>query len=206
VPEGLSLWISFWGWHDELNSWNWEGYENVPIKVKVYSSYPEVQLELNGEVIGTARIDSTNKYTAEFELLYTPGKLRATGISDGKEMESVLLQTTGPASKLELNEEKSVIRADKNALAFINVHAADQEGLLTPGDESGVLVKVGGPAILQAAGNGGPEHQGSFTDETFRLFRGKGMVIIRSTGEPGSITVEVSSRGLKPASITLEAK
>jgi len=206
LPEGLSLWISFWGWHDELNSWNWEGYENVPIKVKVYSSYPEVKLELNGEVIGTAQIDSTNKYTAEFELPYTPGELRATGISDGKEMESVLLQTTGPASKLELNEEKSVIRADKNALAFINVHAADQEGLLTPGDESGVLVKVGGPAILQAAGNGGPEHQGSFTDETFSLFRGKGMVIIRSTGEPGSITVEVSSRGLKPASITLEAK
>ena len=68
--------------------------------------------------------------------------------------------------------------AEKNALAFIIVHAA---------------------------GNGGPEHQGSFTDDTFNLFRGKGMVIIRLTGEPGSITVEVSSKGLKPASITLEA-
>ncbi len=85
------------------------------------------------------------------------------------------------------------------------MHAADQEGLLAPGDVSGVKVKVGGPAILQAAGNGGPEHQGSFTDDTFNLFRGKGMVIIRSTGEAGSITVEVSSKGLKPASITLEA-
>ena len=85
------------------------------------------------------------------------------------------------------------------------MQAADQEGLLVPGDESGVRVKIGGPAILQTAGNGGPEHQGSFTNETFNLFRGKGMVIIRSTGEPGSITVEVSSKGLKPASITLEA-
>jgi len=206
VPEGKSTWISYWGWVDELNSWNWEGYENVPIKVKVYSSYPEVKLELNGEVIGRVQIDSTDKYTAEFELPYAPGELKATGFSEGKEMESVLLQTTGPASQLELDEEKSVIPADKNALAFINVHAADQEGLPAPGDESGLRVKVSGPAVLQAAGNGGPEHQGSFTDNTFSLFRGKGMVIIRSTGEPGSITVELSSNGLEPASVTLEAK
>ena len=45
-------------------------------------------------------------------------------------------------------------------------------------------VKVSGPATLQAAGNASPEHKGSFTDDTFSLFRGKGLVIVRSTGEP----------------------
>jgi len=205
VPEGKSLWISYWGWHDELNSWNWDGYEGVPIKVKVYSSYPEVKLELNGEVIGTAQIDSTDKYTAEFEFPYVPGELKASGMSDGREQESVVLHTTGSASQLELDAEKMVISADENALAFINVHATDQEGFLAPGNESGVRVKVGGPAVVQAAGNGGPEHQGSFTDYTFSLFRGKGLVIVRSTGEPGTITVEVESKGLEPASVVLEA-
>ena len=205
VPEEMSTWISYWGWHDELNSWNWEGYEDVPITVKVYSSYPEVKLELNGELIGSVQIDSTDKYTAEFELPYAPGELRATGISDGNEQESVVLQTAGSASQLELDEENAVIAADKNALAFINVQATDQNGLKVPTDISAVRVKVSGPAILQAAGNAAPEHQGSFTDNAFSLFRGNGLVIVRSTGEPGTITVEVSSEDLKSASVSLEA-
>ncbi|MCK4748449.1 MAG: glycoside hydrolase family 2, partial [Bacteroidales bacterium] len=53
VPEGMRSVISMWGWYDELNSWNWEGFEGKPIKVKVYTSYPVVRLELNGEIIGT---------------------------------------------------------------------------------------------------------------------------------------------------------
>jgi beta-galactosidase len=206
VPEGMSTWISYWGWHDELNSWNWEGYEDVPITVKVYSSYAEVKLELNGELIGSVQIDSTDRYTAQFELPYAPGELRATGVSDGKELESVVLQTTGPASRLELVEETTVIPADKNTLAFINVQATDKEGLMVPTNQSELRVKVSGPATLQTAGNAAPEHQGSFTDDTFSLFRGKGMVIVRSTGEPGTVTVEVSSENLKPASVSLEAR
>ncbi|RLD69840.1 MAG: glycoside hydrolase family 2 [Bacteroidetes bacterium] len=205
VPEGKSLWISYWGWHDELNSWNWDGYEGVPIKVKVYSSYPEVKLELNGEVIGTAQIDSTDKYTAEFEFPYVPGELKASGMSDGREQESVVLHTTGSASQLELDAEKMVISSDENSLAFINVRSADQKGMVVLTDNSELSVKVSGPAMLQAAGNASPEHQGSFTDDTFSLFRGKGLVIVRSTGELGTITVEVESKGLEPASVVLEA-
>lgn len=206
VPEGKSLWISYWGWPDELNSWNWEGYENETITVKVYSSYPEVILELNGEEIGRVQLDSADKYTAEFDLSYTPGELIARGMAEGKEMESVLLQTTGPASRLELGAEKMVISAHENSLAYINVNAIDQDGLPVQGDESGISVNLSGPAVLLAAGNGGPVHQGSFTDDKFNLFRGKGMVIIRSTGEPGTIKVDIDSKGMEPGSVELEAK
>lgn len=205
IPEGKESRLSFWGWHDELNSWNWEGYEGDPIIVKVYSSYPEVRLELNGEMIGTAQIDSADKYTALFQLAYAQGELRATGISEGVVMESVVLQTTGSASQLDLDEEQTVIVADKNALAFINVIAKDQNGLVATNDESEVKVKVTGPALIQAAGNASPVHQGSFTDDTFSLFRGRGMVIVRSTGEPGTITVEVSSGDLEPSIVELAA-
>lgn len=205
VPEGKERRPSMWGWYDELNHWKWEGFEGRPIAVKVYSTYPEVELELNGEVIGRMKIDSTDKCTALFEVPYAPGELKATGISKGEKIESVVLQTSGQASQLELDEEKSVIRADRNALAYINVMAADQDGLLAPEDNSEVIVKVSGPALLQAAGNADPVLQGSITDRTFNLFRGKGMVIIRSTGKPGLINIEVASEGLQPASVTIEA-
>ena len=205
LPEGSIPWVSFWGWEDELKHWNWEAYEGKTLNVKVYSSYPEVQLELNGKLIGVRQIDSLDRYTALFEVPFSPGELKATGFSKGKAMETLVLQSSGPASQLQLDEEKSVLHADKNALAFLNVAALDSDGILVPANESPVSVKVSGPALLQAAGNANPKHQGSFTDETFRLFRGKGLVVVRSTGEPGIITVEVESGSLKPARVTLVA-
>ena len=68
------------------------------------------------------------------------------------------------------------------------------------------MVSVKGPAKLLAAGNASPRHQGSFTDDEFQLFRGRGLVIIRSTGEPGEITVEISSANLKTAKVKLQAR
>jgi beta-galactosidase len=206
LPEGKESWISYWGWYDEFNSWNWEGHEGKMIEVKVYSSYPEVKLERNGELIGTMKIDSSDKYTARFELIYAPGELKATGIRDGIDAESVVLKTTGPATQLDLDEECSGIAAEKNGLAFINVLATDENGLVVTSEESEVTVSVSGPAELQAAGNAGPELQGSFTDKRFRLFRGRGIVIVRSTGEPGTVRVEVSAKGLEPKSITMDAR
>ncbi|TFH22621.1 MAG: DUF4982 domain-containing protein [Bacteroidia bacterium] len=206
VPEGMRSVVSMWGWHDELNSWNWEGFEGKPIKVKVYTSYPEVKLELNGETIGTKTLDSTDRYIAEFELPYAAGELKATAIQSGNEMETKTLLTTGNATQLLLEAESDQIPAKRNSLVYINVSSLDAEGLPVLSHESELEVKVTGPATLQAAGNASPEHQGSFTDEAFHLFRGKGMVILRSTGEPGEIVVDVSAKDLKAARLALNAE
>lgn len=206
IPIGKESRLSYWGWYDELDSWNWEGYEGTVITVKVYSTYPEVYLELNGKTIGTSKIDSLDKFVAQFELPYQPGELKATGMSEGKEMESVILRTAGPAAQLELMEENIEISANKNSLGFINIQALDMQGIPVVMDDAELKVTISGPAILQAAGNAAPMHQGSFTDDSFRLFRGKGMVIVRSTGVPGNIKVELTAPGLEPVSIQLEAR
>ena len=205
IPEGKESRLSYWGWYDELDSWNWEGFEGKAMTVKVYSTYPEVSLSLNGDVIGAAQIDSLDKFVAQFEVSYQPGELKAIGFRDGKEMESVILRTAGPAAQLVLIEEEKEISAEKNSLAFINVQALDEEGIPVAMDDAELKVSISGPAILQAAGNAAPMHQGSFTDDTFRLFGGKGMVIVRSTGEPGSISVELTAPGLESVSVLLEA-
>jgi len=205
IPEGKESRLSYWGWYDEENHWDWEGHEGKLIQVKVYTSYSEVKLELNGTEVGVSRIDSLDKFVAHFELPYKPGELKAIGMQEAKEIESVVLKTVGPATHLVLDSEKITITAHKNSLAFINVQAANQEGLVAATNDAEVKVKVSGPALLQAAGNAGPVHQGSLTDNTFSLFRGKGMVIVRSNGEPGTITVELSSLGLEPSRVTLES-
>ncbi|MDF1576017.1 MAG: glycoside hydrolase family 2 TIM barrel-domain containing protein [Bacteroidales bacterium] len=206
VPEGQEPWLSNWGWHDELPHWNWKGHEGKAFRVKVYSSFPEVRLELNGVIIGSKTLDSADRYTAEFELPYASGELKAIGIQGGKEMETKILLTSGDASELFLEAEKDQIAANRNSLVFINVSSLDVKGQSVLNHEPELRVDVAGPVFLMAAGNASPEHQGSFTDEVFDLFRGKGMVILRSTGKPGEIVVEVSSEDLKPARLTLHAE
>jgi beta-galactosidase len=206
VPVGKESRLSYWGWFDELKSWNWAGYEDQELIVKVYSSYPEVRLELNGTEVALSKIDSLDKYVALFELPYEPGELKATGLRDGKEVESQVLQTAGPASQLVLIKEKTGISTDPNSLAFLKVEALDKQGIPVLSANSNLQVRVAGPATLLAAGNASPIHQGSFSDDTFNLFQGKALVIIRSTGEPGSISVEVLARGLDSGLVSLEAR
>lgn len=206
IPEGMESRLSYWGWQNEEKHWNWEGHEGSFMQVKAYSSYPEVKLELNGKPMGILGIDSLDKYVAHFIVPYERGELVATGMQEGEEMETVILKTAGPATRLSLQTEQTAIEAQRNALAFIAVEALDGEASVVAGNDADVKVHLKGPAMLQAAGNANPEHQGSFTDNTFSLFRGHALVIVRSTGKPGIITVEVSSGELEGASILLEAK
>lgn len=206
VPPGKESRLSYWGWYEEAPHWNWEEHTGVAMQVKAYTSFPQVKLELNGRELGVADIDSLDKHVARFSVPFEAGELRAIGMEGGKEMDTILLKTTGPAAGLALLPEQTTLAAQYNALAFFHVDARDRSGLYNPCSEAEVQVRVSGPARLQAAGNANPEHQGSFTDNTFRLYRGRGLVIIRSTGESGRIQVDVSSPGLEPASFTLEAR
>lgn len=205
VPEGFKSELSYWGWYDELPSWNWEGSEGLPIRIRVYSSYPEVRLELNGEEVGSRTLDSLDRFVAEFEVPYAPGELKAKGFQDGEELESITIHTTGEPVRLHLDPELQVISPDENSLVFIKVISQDSEGQTVLEHDRDLSVSVTGPATLQAAGNAAPEHQGSFTDERFRLFRGQGMIVLRSTGEPGEIVLEVSAENLDPARISIRA-
>ncbi len=204
VPKGKTARISYWGWYDELNSWNWEGEEGRPMKVKVYSSYPEVRLELNGALIGSKTLAPEDKYIAEFEVNYGPGELRATGV-DGEKVETVSLTTAEEASQLVLFHESESFKAHKNSLLYIPVEARDEEGVLAVNDNSELKVVVSGEGVLLAAGNANPLHDGSFTDGVFKLFRGRGMIIVRSSGALGEISVEATSINKTSAKVIVQA-
>jgi beta-galactosidase len=39
IREGKKELISYWGWPDELQSWNWNGHEGKMMDIRVFSSY-----------------------------------------------------------------------------------------------------------------------------------------------------------------------
>ena len=67
-------------------------------------------------------------------------------------------------------------------------------------------LKVDGPAVIAAVGNGDPTNHYSFQSDQYEAFHGQCLLIIRSMeGESGSINVTAESDGLASGVIRITA-
>ncbi len=206
VPEGKKEFISRWGWPDELNSWTWPGAEGENLEVRVFTNYSSVVLKLNGEEIGRKKLNPEDKITAVFKTQYTPGKLKVIAFDQDKAMDSLSFSTTGKTDHILLEAERKIIHAENDELIYVHVKALDEKENWVPTDQSSLRVEVYGVGELLAAGNGSPWIQGSFTDEQFELFQGRGLIIIRAKGVSGEIGIKVSGEQIPDSKTTVIVK
>lgn len=188
---------SKWGWPNELPSWSWEGHEGEILEVRVFSVYPNVRLELNGEVIGEKIIRESDQLIAVFEVPYAPGILKSVAFHENELLAEKVLHTSGQVASIELKPDATEIAAGTASLVFIQAAALDENGNLTDKYQADAHVTVEGPGALIAAGNAGPVLQGSFQDEHFSFYQGKALIIVRSTGAEGLISVSLNAGDLK---------
>jgi beta-galactosidase len=82
----------------------------------------------------------------------------------------------------------------------------DKDGNPVPVDSRLVKVKVSGAGSFKAIANGDPTCLESFQQPHMHLFSGQLTVLVQAGKEPGDITVEVSGKGVKKASLTLKVE
>jgi len=203
VPENIQEMVSYWGWANEQQSWNWASSKGKPLKVNVYSNYPEVRLELNGKVIGTKPVSADSKLTATFEVPYEAGELKAIATKDGRDVESKILKTSGKAAKIRLTADRQTIRADRNDLSYITVEVTDEAGQLVPDANLPIDFKIEGAGELAGVENGNPTDMKSFQSPKVTSFNGKCLVILRPSGSSGKIKLTAESGGLQKTEITI---
>jgi len=212
--------ISLWGWYDEIPCWTWPGFDGKKITVDVYTRCTSVRLELNGKVIGEKKVTANfnedkrtadynmkfipkTQLTAQFDVPYIAGELKAIGLVDGKEVVTKILKTAGMPKKLVLTADRSGIRASRNDLAYVTVEVADENGNVIPNADIPVNFTISGEGELAAAGNSSPNQMTSFRQPKCKLYHGKAIVIIRPSGKAGTITLKADSGGLIPASVVV---
>ena len=220
VPDSLERkqMISLWGWYDELPCWTWPGFDGKKITVDVYTRCTSVRLELNGKVIGEKKVTAnynedkrTGDYnmkfipetqlTAQFELPYEAGELKAIGLIDGKAVVSKILKTAGAPKKLALTVDRNKIKADRSDLAYVTVEVADENGNIIPNADIPVTFTIEGDGEMAAAGNASPNQMTSFRQPKCKLYHGKALVIIRPFKKAGKINLKAESGCLIPASV-----
>jgi len=206
IPDGLTENLSWWGWPDEMQSWNWAGQDGKPLRVSVYSRCERVRLELNGKVIGEQPVSEQTKLTATFEVPYAPGQLRAYGMSGGVEVARTTFRTSGAPKRLKLTADRSGISADRNDLAYVTVEVVDAEGQRVPDAAVPVRFKVAGVGELAGQASGNPIEPDSFKAMARRTFEGRCIAILRPVGGVGKITLGAEADGLEDGSITVEVQ
>jgi beta-galactosidase len=202
--------LTFWSLPPEIASWTWPGREGQELEVVVYSRCDEVDLYLNDKLIGTQPTGQDQQFKATFRVPYAPGELRASGIkltdvaaNGGRmEVEKFTLATAGEPAMLRLAADRTEITADIQDLAFVTSEITDADGRMNPVDLKAKYT-VTGPATIAAIGNGSVWDATPYNAIPRAHFEGRALVVLRTTGKPGEITLTAEAEGLAPATIKL---
>lgn len=182
---------------------SWNAPANSTVTVRCYTTCEEVQLSLNGKVIGTKPRTAAVDGTLSWEIPFAPGTLVASGRNGNKTVAEYSLKTAGAARRIELLPDvRSMDAAD--GVCQVEYQIVDAHGVRVPNAENEVKFVVQGPGTILGIENGNLNTTESYRGNAHTAFQGRGLLILQSTGS-GSITLKATSRGLEPAAVAVRA-
>ena len=207
-PDGYNGTVKTTQWSvwPTWESWNWRGHEGKPIEVEVITRHPRVRLYLNGKVVGEHSMSASDGLRKVFTIPYQPGTVTATGMdADGNEIESVNLTTAGAPRALRLTPDRQVMTAANQDLIFITAEIVDRNGNTVPDADMPLTFSVSGPGSIIATGNADLKSTEPYSTPITDTWKGRALVIIRSTGRPGTVTLTASTPTLGKKSVKLKS-
>jgi beta-galactosidase len=179
----------------------WDFNEGQLIDVRICSNAPEVELFVNDRSLGRQTLThsphSGDRIFADYQVPYEKGEIKAVAYdSKGKEIAADVHKSFGDTETFVVNIDH---RLDKyfennknNDLIFAEISALDKDGNPVENASDYVNVKVGGDGVLVGLDNGDSTDYDSYQSSCRKLFNGKLLAIVKCTGDPDSITIDVT--------------
>jgi beta-galactosidase len=204
-PPPDSSWNLYWTNPDIHPSWSWPGSEGKTLDVVVYSACEEAELFLNGKSLGRKVTSVKTAYKAYWDVVYEPGELRAIGYIDDKKEAEWLLKTAGKPAAIRLVADRKTIKASGSDLSYITAELFDKNGnrVYNWHDDLLITFEIEGEGKLAGVGNACPTGTESFQRPQRTTFRGRCLVVLKSTFKPGLITVKAKAKGVKGDALIL---
>jgi beta-galactosidase len=176
--------------------------------VQVFSRADEVELFLNGRSLGRKSAGKAQRLIAAFDAVsYEPGELKAIAYTGGQAVAETILNTSAEPAGLRLTPDRAKLQAALIAgtpdLSYVTVEVVDAQGCLVPDAEHQIHFDVSGPGEIVAVGSGNPTTTEPYVGSQRKAFRGRALVVVRSTGKPGSIQLSAEIKGLAEAAVTI---
>ncbi len=203
-PNDGQIKETMWSVWPTWESWTWPGKEGKELQVEVYSKYPSVRLYLNDKLIAEKQTTLEQEFKADFAVPYAVGVLKAVGVVANKEVESRVLKTAGSTAKIVLKADRMKLQANGQDVSFVIVELTDARGNLQPNAENQLRFKVDGEGVIVGVDNARLNDPDSYVSSARKAWKGKAMVVLKSTHTAGNIKLTVSCIGLPDAAIVLK--
>ncbi len=200
-PEDDKKIVIFGGysWFPVWENWTWPGREGKAMGVDVYSRYSSVRLYLNGKLIGEMPTTRAQNFQATFTVPYQPGTLKAVGVENGLETETMQLETVSEPATIRLTPDRKSINADGQDLSFIQVEVLDNQGKLQPNADELISFKVTGPGTIAGLGNAWLDSTEPYQGSECHVYHGRALIVLRAGEQPGALDLKAESPGLTVA-------
>lgn len=103
-------------------------------------------------------------------------------------------------------QAQTVIPFHPATIAHITVEVVDEKGTVVKLGDNNITCHIEGPAKLLGLENSDNSDMGDYTDNRQRVYHGRLLAYIQTTGEKGEIRVKFTSPLLKGTEVTLKAE
>ena len=183
--------------------WNYD--KGQIIRVVCYTNGAKAQLMLNGKMVGETKDYDDNTGIIYWDIPYEDGKLEAiTFDGNNKETARAAIQTSKQPYALKIISTPNEI--NKNSLAQIILQVVDENDIPVMLSDNEVTCRISGPALLKGLEAANNQDMSDYTDAIHRVYRGRILAYIQSTGESGEIKIRFTSPWLQPAETNILIK
>lgn len=186
----------------------WDFNPGQRIDVRVCSNAPRVELFRDGTSLGAVDLDHRRgqNLLGEWQLEYAPGTLVALAYDEsGRVIARDSVTSFGDAVALVAVADKPTLSADGVDLVFVEISTRDAQGVAVANANNRVTVTVTGAGRLVGLDNGDSSDFDQYKGVSRCLFSGKLLAVVAATPQPGPVVVSVTSHGLAPVVVELEA-
>jgi hypothetical protein len=187
-----------------MGHWNYE--PGVRKNIYVVSNAEKAELFVNDVSMGFGEQSSRFLYTFK-DIEWKQGTIRAVGYDgEGNKVCETERKTAGKPQQIRLTARTGPrgFRADGADIALIDVEVADAEGNRCPTAFHLIHFELSGPAEWRGGIAQGPENY--ILSKTLPVECGVNRVMLKSTPQPGKITLIASCEGLESASIEITSR
>ncbi|HEX8522323.1 MAG TPA: glycoside hydrolase family 2 TIM barrel-domain containing protein [Tepidisphaeraceae bacterium] len=175
------------------------------IPVVAYSNCDEVELSLNGKLLGRQKRRELLDFV--WQVPYEPGEITAVGYLAGKAVAKTSHRTAEASTRIALTVDEA-LATRRGDVATVDIAARDKWNELVPWAEDQIEFRLSGPARFLAFENGDPLDVSPHQVMSRKVFRGLARGYFSATGEDGPI--ELAAAGIlgrrlfeKTATVTL---
>lgn len=182
--------------------WNYE--QGQMIRVVCYTNASQSKLLLNGKQVGEMKPLDDNTGVIYWDIPYQSGKLEVVGY-DKNELQicSYSILSSNRPEEITATADLTTIKKDRG-LAQVVVQIVDDKGTPVMISEDEVTCELQGPGRLLGLEASNNSDMGNYSDNVQRVYHGRMIAYIQSTGTSGKINLKFTAPWLKSASLTLE--